>query len=108
VRQLGLKCALSSKFAKNKLFVIDQTDLKTHKTKNLVQILQRFKWTDVLFVEKKVAPLMYMAHRNIPNISYVSQEDITVYDILRHDNLVLHRNTIPYLMKRVGLLENEE
>jgi len=109
VRQLGLKHALSSKYAQNKLFVIDQTDLKTHKTKNLLQILRRFKWTsNILFVEKKVSPFMYLAHRNIPHIDYVPEEQLTVYDILRYDTIVLHRNTLAYIKKRVGLLENGE
>jgi len=106
VRQLGLKCALSSKFAQNKLFIIDQTDLKTHRTRSLVQILHRFKWTNALFVEKKLHPFMALAHSNIPKISYITETELTVYDILNHEILALHRNTLPYLATRLGLVSS--
>jgi len=103
IRQFGLRCALSAKFAQNKLFIVDQMDLDTPRTKPLAILLKRYKWNCAIMSELKKSSNLDFAQRNIPNIEYVEPNFLSVYGILRHKYLVLHRNTIPYLLKRCGI-----
>lgn len=106
VRRLGLRCALAAKFAQNKLIIVDDTDLDAHKTKPFKQTIEAAGWTNALIVDTpNVNVKLYLASRNIPNITLMPQQKANVYDILRHDYLILHRDTLPYFFDRVnGLL----
>lgn len=107
VQNLGLKCALSAKFAQKQLVIIDDTDLHSHKTRLLNSLFTKFGWTNSLIIEKSPAqPQIYLAHRNIPNINLLTYENINVYDILKHKYLLLHKEVIPVIdeaMKQLAL-----
>jgi len=102
IRQLGLRCALSAKFAQNQLFIVDNTDFDTHKSKHLAILLKRFKWESAVMSEANKSKNLDLAQRNIPDILYVEPNFLSVYEILRHKYLVLHRNCFPYLLQRCG------
>jgi len=108
VRQLGLRCALSAKFAQNKIFFVDNTDLITHKSKPLAVVLKRFKFDSVVICEQQKSHNLELAHKNIPNVKYLEPSFLSVYDILRHNYLVLHRNTLPYLLERCGITSSTQ
>jgi len=104
VQKLGLKCALSAKFAQQQLSIIDETNLETHKTKNFLQLLRQFGWKDALIIDKTpLSPTLYLAHRNIPCIEVISSEHTNVYDILHHPHLLLHKDVIPFLRQLLVL-----
>jgi len=107
VRQLGLRCALSAKFAQNKIFFVDNTDFFTHKSKPLAVVLKRFKFDSVILCEQQKSHNLELAQKNIPNVKYLEPAFLSVYDILRHNYLVLHRNTLPYLLERCGIIPRQ-
>jgi len=126
VQNFGLKCALSAKFAHNKLVIIDDTDLESHRTKYFKETLDKFNWTQkstsrqgrrigrgtrtrgantaVLLFDKgpNIHKNLNLAHRNIPSVRVLPKEEINVYDILRYKMLLVHKDALPYLHQKVS------
>eukprot|EP01126_Amoeba_proteus_P035817 TRINITY_DN3621_c0_g1_i3.p1 TRINITY_DN3621_c0_g1~~TRINITY_DN3621_c0_g1_i3.p1 ORF type:complete len:302 (+),score=52.27 TRINITY_DN3621_c0_g1_i3:95-1000(+) len=102
VRLLGMKCALSSKFAQGKLVLVENFELPTIKTKGLVQIMKTRGWKDVLFIDgEEITPYFYLASRNLSTVDTIPQHKANVYDILRRELLVLNRASLDHLIARV-------
>jgi large subunit ribosomal protein L4 len=86
VRALALKYALSAKAKSETLFVIDKCELKEAKTKDL---------------KSRFAKLGFArAARNLPQVDVLPVAGINVYDILRHDKLVLTKAALEALEAR--------
>lgn len=57
---------------------------------------------NALFVDGGVVDQnFYLASRNISNLTVIPQNRINVYDILKHKKLILCKDVIPYLVKRL-------
>jgi large subunit ribosomal protein L4 len=88
VRRLGLISALSQKQAEGKLVVIDSA-AGVEKTKDLNAKLRLLGWTSALIVDAAVDPLFLRASRNIQGLDVLPTVGANVYDILRHELLVV-------------------
>ena len=101
-RALGLKHALSSKFASGELVVIEKAELKDSKTNILSKIIKNKGWRKALFVDgPKVDENFARAARNIPTIDVLPILGINVYDILKNNTLVLTRAAVDSLEERL-------
>jgi len=100
VRALGLKMALSSK-AKAGLVVVDSLDIEA-KTKALVAELGKANWgRKVLVIDgDAVNDNFAKAARNIIGVNVLPAIGANVYDILKHDTLVLTRSAVEQLEAR--------
>ena len=101
VRALGLKMALSSK-AKDGLIVVDSLELSDAKTKALKAQFDSNGWNGkVLFVDgDTVNDGFKKAARNLPGINVLPAMGANVYDILKHDTLVLTKDAVEKLEAR--------
>jgi large subunit ribosomal protein L4 len=101
VRALGLKMALSSK-AKDGLIVVDSLELSDAKTKALKAQFDSNGWNGkVLFVDgDTVNDGFKKAARNLPGINVLPAMGANVYDILKHDTLVLTKDAVEKLEGR--------
>jgi large subunit ribosomal protein L4 len=101
IRALGLKMALSSK-ALNGLVVIDNLDLKDAKTQFLAgQLAKAGFGKKVLVVDgEQVNEGFARAARNLVGINFLPAIGANVYDILKHDTLVLTRAAVEKLEAR--------
>ncbi|WP_179505280.1 MULTISPECIES: 50S ribosomal protein L4 [unclassified Sphingomonas] len=101
VRALGLKMALSSK-AKSGLVVIDTLELNEAKTKVLAGTLAKAGFgKKVLVVDgEQVNEGFARAARNIVGVNVLPAIGANVYDILKHDTLVLTRAAVEKLEAR--------
>ncbi|NLR71815.1 50S ribosomal protein L4 [Novosphingobium sp. ERN07] len=100
VRALGLKMALSSK-AKAGLVIVDTLDVDA-KTKALVGQLAKANWgKKVLVIDgEAVNDNFAKAARNIVGVNVLPAIGANVYDILKHDTLVLTRAAVEKLEAR--------
>lgn len=100
IRALGLKMALSSK-AKGGLVVVDNLDIDA-KTKALVGQLAKANWgRKVLVIDgEAVNDNFAKAARNIVGVNVLPAIGANVYDILKHDTLVLTRSAVEKLEAR--------
>jgi large subunit ribosomal protein L4 len=101
IRALGLKMALSAK-AKDGLVVIDTLDLKDAKTKALAGQLAKAGWgKKVLVIDgESVSESFALAAGNLKDINVLPAVGANVYDILKHDTLVLTRAAVEKLEAR--------
>jgi large subunit ribosomal protein L4 len=101
VRALALKHALSSKAKDSALVILDKAELKDGKTKELKSHFSKLGFDSVLIVDgAEVQQEFGRAARNIPHIDVLPVQGINVYDILRHDKLVLTRAAVEALEAR--------
>jgi large subunit ribosomal protein L4 len=101
VRALGLRMALSSK-AKQGLVIVDTLDVKDVKTKALAGQLAQANWgKKVLVIDgDAVNEGFALATRNIVGVNVMPAVGANVYDILKHDTLVLTRAAVEKLEAR--------
>jgi large subunit ribosomal protein L4 len=104
IRALGLKMALSTK-AKAGLVVVDSLELKDAKTKALVEAFGKNGWNGkVLVIDgETVNEGFRMAAGNIPGVNVLPAMGANVYDILKHDTLVLTKDAVAKLEARFAL-----
>jgi large subunit ribosomal protein L4 len=101
VRALALKHALSSKAKTDALVVLDTCELKEAKTKELRSRFDKLGLGSALFVDgATVQDSFARAARNIPHVDVLPVQGINVYDILRHDKLVLTKAALEALEAR--------
>jgi len=104
IRAMGLKMALSSKVAGG-LVVVDSLDVTEAKTRAVVAQLAKANWgKKVLVVDgEQVNEGFARAARNIPGVNVLPAIGANVYDILKHDTLVLTRAAVEKLEARFAL-----
>jgi large subunit ribosomal protein L4 len=101
VRALGLKMALSAR-AKEGLVVVDSLELKDAKTKALLgQFAKAGLNGKVLVIDgDAVSDTFRRAAGNLPGVNVLPAVGANVYDILKHDTLVLTRAAVEKLEAR--------
>ena len=101
VRALGLKMALSAK-AKEGLVVVDSLELKDAKTKALVAAFGKNGWSGkVLVIDGEAVDAGFRkAAGNLPGVNVLPAMGANVYDILKHDTLVLTKAAVEKLEAR--------
>ena len=101
VRALGLKMALSAR-AKDGLVVVDSLELKDAKTKALKGNLDKAGWNGKILViaGDSVDEGFARSARNLPGINVLPAAGANVYDILKHDTLVLTKDAVEKLEAR--------
>jgi large subunit ribosomal protein L4 len=101
IRALGLKMALSSK-AKDGLVIVDSLELADAKTKALKGTFDKAGWSGkVLFIDgESVNEGFSRAAGNLPGVNVLPAAGANVYDILKHDTLVLTKDAVEKLEAR--------
>lgn len=101
VRQLALTSALS-KFAKEgRLVVVERFELPEIKTKALVGALATLKAAKkALVVDASENENLRLSIRNCQDHQFLPPEGVNVYDLLRHDTLILSKDAAKKLEAR--------
>jgi large subunit ribosomal protein L4 len=101
VRALGMKMALSAKFADGSLMILDQAAMDAPKTKALLDNFAKLGLTNALIIGgAEVDGNFKLAARNIPNVDVLPAAGLNVYDVLRRHKLVLSRDAIEAISAR--------
>ena len=89
-RALAMRHALSSKAIGENIMVLDNLDIKTNKTSDLVKQFKKLGLSNCLIIGGEKLPAnMKQASGNIKNIDVLPLAGINVYDIMRRHKLVL-------------------
>ncbi len=102
VRKLALKMALSSKVEENTITVIDDFNLETIKTKDLVNVLKALSLSNLLIVSDTEDTNLLLSARNISDVKVIKTEGLNVYDILKFQNLLLVESSIKNIEGRLS------
>ena len=104
VRALALRMALSSRVADG-LMVVTGIELAEAKTKLFAGVAKNLGLTKALVVaapeENGVNPTLALAARNLPGITLVTPDAVTVYDVLNCKQLVVLEGALPHLEERL-------
>ncbi|SET69858.1 50S ribosomal protein L4 [Oceanicella actignis] len=102
VRKLGLKLALSAKAKAGEIIVIENAELAEAKTKALKARADKLGLTKALVIDgAEVNENFLRASRNIDGLNVLPSQGANVYDILRHDQLVLTKAGVEALEARL-------
>ena len=92
VRRLALKSVLSEKFAEQNLIIVDGFKFETPKTKEFNKVMEALNITGTaLFVvaANEDAYNAYLSARNLQNVAVITADNMSVYDVLAFDKLVI-------------------
>lgn len=101
-RQKAVRIALSERVRQEKLSVLEQLELSTHKTRELNNILLKFTEGKCLVVVRDLDSNLELASRNLPNVKVLKASSVNAYEIVNHDRLLLAKDAIPVLEERLG------
>lgn len=101
VRRLGLVSALSQKAAEGKLVILDAVTA-LEKTKDVAAKVKNFGWGSALIVDAAVEEKFLRASRNVQGLDILPVAGANVYDIVRHDTLVITKAGIDGLKERLA------
>ena len=96
VRVLAKKSILSSKVSSNTLMIIDKISLDNHKTKSFSEVLNNMglKSTKVTFLISKANNNVYRSSKNIHNVKVLNSSNVSSYDLINNDRLILDKETL--------------
>ena len=94
-RRLAVKSALSDKINTNELFVLDEIVLAAPKTKEVVKVVDNFKFSGekVLFITDG-DEVMARCARNLQGVKSVSTENMNIFDLLHYTKLFITKSAV--------------
>jgi large subunit ribosomal protein L4 len=96
VKQLARKSALSYKAAENSIVVLEDFNMETPKTKEIVAIKSNLKIADKksLFVLPVENNSIYLSSRNLQDVSVVTASELNTYQILNAKAIVILEGSV--------------
>ncbi|MFS0820977.1 50S ribosomal protein L4 [Bacillus sp. 1P02SD] len=95
VRRLAIKSALSTKVLEENILVLDNLVLEAPKTKDMVAVLKGLNVDrKALIVTADVNEAVELSARNIPGVTVVVANGVSVLDVLNHDKLVITKAAV--------------
>jgi len=94
VRRMALKMALTQKVIDDGFKVIDPFKLDKIRTRDFVELLDRFELGKTLVVLPEPDEIIEKSARNIPNVKVLRSEGLNVYDLLDYHAVILSRDCV--------------
>ncbi len=92
----AMKCILSELIRQDRLLVVDNFELDSHKTKGLVNKLREFNLENVLIVAEEVAENLYLAARNLHTVDVLDVSGLDPVSLIGFEKVLI---TVPALKK---------
>ena len=102
MKKAAVRCALSLKLLEAKLLVLERFELPEIRTKAFVSHQEKLKLKNALIVVDGENENLRKSARNVPGIKGLQTAGLNLFDILRHDQLVLTRDTIETIERVYG------
>jgi len=105
MRRAALASALSSKYQKKQIIVVEGLEKKQGKTKDMARILDSLsaltdkKKGKILLVLPEKREFILRVSRNIPGVKVVLGPLLNTYEVLSRDKIILTEESIPVLEK---------
>lgn len=104
-RRAAIIAALSRRCEEGSLTILDSFQMDAPKTKEFLNVMGRFEWSDVLVItgeDNTKGDAVYKSAQNIEKVTVLPVEGLNVYDILKHQNLALTKGAVDAVMARLG------
>ena len=95
-RRLALLSALSYKNKEKSIIVVDNIDLASSKTKDMINVLKTLEIADkkVLIVMDELTENVILASRNLANVLLMEPVELNVLDIVNADVLLMNKQAV--------------
>ena len=93
-KRAALKSVLTAKVNDKKFIVVDELKFDTIKTKNMVAVLKNLNANKALVVLNEKDDVVIKSANNIPEVKTALTSTINVYDILKHDTMVVTKAAV--------------
>ncbi len=98
VRRLALKSALTYKANDKEVVVLENINIETNKTKDMLKLLESLNLNGkLLIVTTELTENLILATRNIGSIKLVLANELNTYDVLYCDKLVITQDALKYV-----------
>jgi large subunit ribosomal protein L4 len=110
MRRAALRSALSHKLREGSLTVLEALELPDYSTRRVAEILKGLGLGGhgVLIVIDAADERVERSARNLPHVLVLRAGGLNVYDVLRHEKLVLTKGAVAALERRLGGAGQEE
>jgi len=102
MKKAAVRSALSLKLTEEKLLILERFDLPEIRTKTFVTHKEKLKLGNVLIVVNGENANLQKSARNVRGVKVLKTEGLNLFDILRHDQLVLTKEAIEYIERVYG------
>lgn len=85
----AMSCILSELIRQGRLFVVNEFELASHKTKDLVIKLKEFELDNVLIISDQVEKNLYLAARNLHKVDVLDVAGIDPVSLIGFDNVII-------------------
>ncbi len=102
VRRGALCSALSLRAQEQRLMVLEDFELEAIGTKHLAEILDELKVGGGLIVDGRDNEKLRLSARNLSDHNFIPPEGVNVYDVLRHDQLVMTKSAALSVQEALG------
>ncbi|MCA9529884.1 MAG: 50S ribosomal protein L4 [Myxococcales bacterium] len=97
----ALRGALSMKLQEGRLIVVDDFELEAIKTRRVASVLEALRVPkSAVIVDDKDNDKLRLSVRNLPTFQFLPPEGVNLYDLLRHEHLVLTKKAVEALEAR--------
>ena len=94
LKKVALSSALTSKFNDGKMIVVDNISFDAPKTSKMIEFFDKLGARKPLVVTESVDKNVYLSARNIEKAAVTYADLINVYELLKHDNLVISESAL--------------
>lgn len=103
VRRAALLSALSQRLQESTMTVVEDLQVDGYQTRKMVGILSALglEGTTLIVIEE-ANPTVEASARNLPGVSVVRAAGVNVYDLLRHQNLLITKAAVESLQSRLA------
>jgi large subunit ribosomal protein L4 len=102
VRAAALRAALSRRQEEGALTVLDSFELSEIKTRRVAGVLATFGTPKALIVDTAANVTLAKSARNLAKAKFVAVDGVNVYDILKHDALLITREAAKAIEGRLA------
>ena len=104
VKRLAKRSALSAKAAEKKIRVMEDQTIEIPKTKVFISILRSLKMEvdKALFITGNVNDTAAASARNIPNAKVISANELSTYELVNADYIVLFESAVDIIENRLN------
>ena len=97
-RRLALKSALTYKAIDKEIFVVENFDAKSNKTKDFKNTLETLKLEGkTLIVVKELTDNLILGSRNLRDVKVIETHEINTFDVINYKNLVITEEAVKML-----------
>lgn len=93
----GIAAILSQLVRDERLFVIEELNAQTPKTKEFAAQVKNLGMEQVLFVTKQLDENLYLSSRNLPNVMVLEAHQADPYSLLRYKKVILTKEAVAQL-----------